>query len=245
MTVKFVNSDMDINIYKNTEECNKNLAKYLIDKYLSKNKNIAISGGSTPIGLFKSILKLIKKESVIKSNFFWVDERCVSPKSKESNYGEANRHFFSKLNIDKKKIYRIKGENDAEREAIDYSKILNSKVETINNIISLDLCLLGIGEDGHTASIFPYELKKLNNINTCVVGTNPDSGQKRVSLSINQINNSKEVIIQACGKGKKIVVDNILSQRNNYLDYPASYVKPKNKKLSWYLDFDSAGNYMN
>tara|TARA_Y100001980_G_scaffold44778_1_gene24207 strand:- start:1287 stop:1997 length:711 start_codon:yes stop_codon:yes gene_type:complete len=236
---------MDINIFKNTEECNRNLAKYLIEEYLLKNKNIAISGGSTPIGLFKSILKLIKIKSVIKSNFFWVDERCVSPISKESNYGEANRHFFSKLNIDKNKIYRIKGENDGEIEAIDYSKLLNSKVKTINNIISFDLCLLGIGGDGHTASIFPYELKKLINKNSCVVGTNPDSGQKRVSLSINQINNSKEIIIQACGEGKKIVVDNILSQKNNYLDYPASYIKPKSKKLSWYLDFDSAGNYMN
>ena len=245
MTVKFVNSDMDINIYKNTEECNRNLAKYLIEEYLLKNKNIAISGGSTPIGLFKSILKLIKIKSVIKSNFFWVDERCVSPISKESNYGEANRHFFSKLNIDKNKIYRIKGENDGEIEAIDYSKLLNSKVKTINNIISFDLCLLGIGGDGHTASIFPYELKKLINKNSCVVGTNPDSGQKRVSLSINQINNSKEIIIQACGEGKKIVVDNILNKKNNYLDYPASYIKPKSKKLSWYLDFDSAGNYMN
>ena len=245
MTVKFVNSDMDINIYKNTEECNRNLAKYLIEEYLLKNKNIAISGGSTPIGLFKSILKLIKIKSVIKSNFFWVDERCVSPISKESNYGEANRHFFSKLNIDEKKIYRIKGENDAEIEAIDYSKLLNNKLKTINNITSFDLCLLGIGGDGHTASIFPYELKKLINKNSCVVGTNPDSGQKRVSLSINQINNSKEIIIQACGEGKKIVVDNILSQKNNYLDYPASYIKPKSKKLSWYLDFDSAGNYMN
>ena len=236
---------MDINIYKNTEECNRNLAKYLIEEYLLKNKNIAISGGSTPIGLFKSILKLIKIKSVIKSNFFWVDERCVSPISKESNYGEANRNFFSKLNIDKNKIYRIKGENDGEIEAIDYSKLLNNKVKTINNIISFDLCLLGIGGDGHTASIFPYELKKLINKNSCVVGTNPDSGQKRVSLSINQINNSKEIIIQACGEGKKIVVDNILSQKNNYLDYPASYIKPKSKKLSWYLDFDSAGNYMN
>ena len=245
MTVRFVNSNMDINIYKNTEECNKNLAKYLIKEYLSKNKNIAISGGSTPIGLFKSILNTIEKNFEVKSNIFWVDERCVSPTSKESNFGEANRKFFSKLNIDINKIYRIKGENDPEREAIDYSKILNSKVETKNNIISLDLCLLGIGGDGHTASIFPYELKKLIKINTCVVGTNPESGQKRVSLSINQINNSKEIIIQACGKGKKIVIDNILSQKNNYLDYPATYIKPKNKKLSWYLDFDSAGNYMN
>ena len=236
---------MNVNIYKSSEECNSRLAEYLIKEYLRKDKNIAISGGSTPIGLFKSILKLIKMKSVIKSNFFWVDERCVSPTSKESNYGEANRHFFSKLNINKNKIYRIKGENNAEREAIDYFKILNSKVETINNIISFDLCLLGIGGDGHTASIFPYELKKLINKNSCVVGTNPDSGQKRVSLSINQINNSKEIIIQACGEGKKIVVDNILSQKNNYLDYPATYIKPKNKKLSWYLDFDSAGNYMN
>ena len=235
---------MNINIYKSLEECNSRLAEYLIEDYLTKNKNIAISGGSTPIGLFTEILNQIDKKFEIKSNFFWVDERCVKPSSVDSNFGSANKHFFSKVNISNNNIFRMKGEEKPEIETSNYTKLLKTKTEIINNIPSLDLCLLGIGGDGHTASIFPNELKKHSGKSDCIVGINPDSGQKRVSLSIKQINNSKEVIFHVCGSGKKDVVDMIISKRDNYLDLPASHILPKSKNLSWYLDFDSAETFM-
>ena len=236
---------MNVNIFKDYTECNTRLAEYLIKEYLSKNKNIAISGGSTPIGLFNEVLKLINKNFEVKSRIFWVDERCVEPTSQESNYGTAFKKFLSKMNIPQENIFRIKGEKNPQEEAQSYSEILNEELELVGNLPSFDLCLLGIGNDGHTASIFPHELDKLIKIDPCVVGTNPDSGQKRVSLSLNQINNSKEVIIHACGSGKKEIIDNIISKKDNYLEYPASHINPTSKKLSWYLDFDSAKNFMN
>ena len=235
---------MNVNIYKSSEECNSRLAEYLIKEYLRKDKNIAISGGSTPIGLFNEILNKINKKFKIKSNFFWVDERCVDPSSTDSNFGSANKHFLSKVNISNNNIFRIRGEEKPEIEASYYTELLKTKTEIINNIPSLDLCLLGIGGDGHTASIFPHELKKLSDKTDCVVGINPESGQKRVSLSIKQINNSKEVIFHVCGSGKKDIVDMIISKRDNYLDLPASHILPKSKNLSWYLDFDSAETFM-
>ena len=236
---------MNVNIFKDYTECNTKLAEYLIKEYLFQSKNIAISGGSTPIGLFNEILKLTNKNFEVKSRIFWVDERCVEPTSEESNYGSAHKNFLSKMNIPKENIFRIKGENKPQDEAESYSKILSKEVDIVGGLPSLDLCLLGIGGDGHTASIFPHELDKLIKINPCVVGTNPDSGQKRVSLSLNQINNSKEVIIHACGSGKREIIDEIISKIDNYLKYPASHIKPSSKKLSWYLDFDSAENFMN
>ena len=153
---------MNVNIYKSSDECNSRLAEYLIKKYFSKDKNIAISGGSTPIGLFTEILNQIDKKFEIKSNFFWVDERCVDPSSVDSNFGSANKHFFSKINISNNNIFRIRGEENPEIEASNYTELLKTKTEIIDNIPSLDLCLLGIGGDGHTASIFPHELKKLS-----------------------------------------------------------------------------------
>ena len=108
---------MNVNIYKSSEECNSRLAEYLIESYLSKNKNIAISGGSTPIGLFTEILNQIDKKFEIKSNFFWVDERCVDPSSVDSNFGSANKHFFSKVNVSNNNIFRIRGEEKPEKEA--------------------------------------------------------------------------------------------------------------------------------
>ena len=111
---------MNVNIYKSSEECNSRLAEYLIENYFSKNKNIAISGGSTPIGLFTEILNQIDKKFEIKSNFFWVDERCVEPSSFDSNFGSANKHFFSKANISNNNIFRIKGEENPEIEALNF-----------------------------------------------------------------------------------------------------------------------------
>ena len=236
---------MNVNIFKDNTECNRKLAEYLINEYLTEDKNIAISGGSTPIGLFNQVLKLTNKNFKVKSRIFWVDERCVEPTSDDSNYGSAHKNFLSKMNIPKENIFRIKGEKKSSEEAQSYTKLLSKEVDLVGNLPSFDLCILGIGGDGHTASIFPHELDKLIKINHCVVGTNPDSGQKRVSLSLNQINNSKEVIIHACGSGKREVIDEIISKKGKYLEYPASHVKPLNKKLSWYLDFGSAENFMN
>ena len=149
--------------------------------------------------------KLTNKDFKVKSRIFWVDERCVEPTSDESNYGSAHKNFLSKMNIPKENIFRIKGEKKSSEEAQSYTRLLSKEVDLIDNLPSFDLCILGIGGDGHTASIFPHELDKLIKINHCVVGTNPESGQKRVSLSLNQINNSKEVIIHACGSGKREV----------------------------------------
>ena len=84
---------MNVNIYKSSEECNSRLAEYLIENYLSKNKNIAISGGSTPIGLFNEISNQIDKKFKIKSNFFWVDERCVDPSSLIVTSGQLKTFF--------------------------------------------------------------------------------------------------------------------------------------------------------
>ena len=122
---------MNVNIYKSSEECNSRLAEYLIKEYLSKNKNIAISGGSTPIGLFTEILNQIDKKFEIKSNFFWVDERCVDPSSTDSNFGSAKKHFFSKVNISNNNIFRIRGEEEPEIEAHNYTELLKTKTETI------------------------------------------------------------------------------------------------------------------
>ena len=236
---------MNVNIFKDKTECNTKLAEYLIKEYLSEKKNIAISGGSTPIGLFNEVLKLTNKDFEVQSRIFWVDERCVEPTSDESNYGSAYKNFLFKMNIPNENIFRIKGEKKPKEEAQSYTKLLSELVDIVDDLPSFDLCILGIGSDGHTASIFPHELDKLIKINPCVVGTQPDSGQKRVSLSLNQINNSKEVIIHACGSGKREIIDEIISKKGKYLEYPASHVKPLNKKLSWFLDFDSAENYMN
>ena len=148
-----------------------------------------------------------------------------------------------KNNKNRENIFRIKGENDPEEEVINYSKTLRKNLKLVNNLPSFELVILGLGDDGHTASIFPHELEKFKESTDCVLATHPTSGQNRISLSEKIINNSKEIIFHVSGSGKKYVVDNIINKRGDYIKYPASHIKPNpGSKISWYLDFEAADN---
>ena len=204
------------------------------------NSSIAISGGSSPKILFKTLSEKLKIKINIDTKFFWVDERCVSPDSEESNYKMTKENLF-RYNIFKpENIFRIKGENDPEKELVEYNRILKKNLKLENNIPKFDLIILGLGEDGHTASLFPHEFLKFRNKEECLIATHPNSGQKRISLSEKIINNANEVIFYVPGSGKKYVVDEIINKRGNFNSYPASYIKPVSGKLSWYLDFDAS-----
>ena len=229
---------MNINIYKTKEELSDKLSNYIIKNHI--NSSIAISGGSSPKILFKTLSEKLKIKTNIDTKFFWVDERCVSPDSEESNYKMTKENLF-RYNIFKpENIFRIKGENDPEKELVEYNRILKKNLKLENNIPKFDLIILGLGEDGHTASLFPHEFLKFRNKEECVIATHPNSGQKRISLSEKIINNANEVIFYVPGSGKKYVVDEIINKRGNFNSYPASYIKPVSGKLSWYLDFDAS-----
>ena len=136
---KVVYCKMNIKIFKTPKQVSDELSSYIISNYILSKKNIAISGGSTPIMLFEEISKKLKKKEKIESNFYWIDERCVLPDSKESNFKTANDYLFKKIKIDKKNIYRIKGENNPDNEQKRYTELLENNLESINKLPSIDL----------------------------------------------------------------------------------------------------------
>ena len=229
---------MNIKIYKTKEELSDKLSDYIIKNHI--NSSIAISGGNSPKILFKTLSEKLKKNINLDTKFFWVDERCVAPDSEESNYKMTKETLFRNNIFKSENIFRVKGENDPEKELIEYNKTLKKNLKLENNIPKFDLIILGLGEDGHTASLFPHEFLKFRNKEECLIATHPNSGQKRISLSEKIINNANEVIFYVPGSGKKYVVDEIINKRGNFNSYPASYIKPVSGKLSWYLDFDSS-----
>ena len=229
---------MNIKIYKTKEELSDKLSDYIIKNHI--NSSIAISGGSSPKILFRTLSEKLKKNINLDTKFFWVDERCVSPDSEESNYKMTKENLFRNNIFKSENIFRVKGENDPEKELIEYNKTLKKNLKLENNIPKFDLIILGLGEDGHTASLFPNEFLKFRNKEECVIATHPNSGQKRISLSEKIINNANEVIFYVPGSGKKYVVDEIINKRGNFNSYPASYIKPVSGKLYWYLDFNSS-----
>lgn len=203
--------------------------------------NIAISGGSTPIALFKILASNFSKIinwSLI--NIFWVDERCVPPLDIDSNYRSAKIQLFDKIAIPANNIFRILGEDKPEDESIRYSDTLNKIVASKNGLPNFDMVLLGIGNDGHTASIFPDQLELLTVDKVCSLAFHPLSGQKRITLTGRVINNASEVIYFVTGENKSGIISDILAEPKKAKHYPAFHIKALNGITSYYLDKDAA-----
>lgn len=204
-----------------------------------KDVNIALSGGSTPRDIFDVLARDFQTTINWElTRFFWGDERCVAPDHPESNWGMTMNHLFSKVPVNDKKVFRIKGEIEPEMAARDYSATLSSQLPAKDGVASFDLVILGLGEDGHTASIFPHQINSWYSEDNCVVATHPDSGQKRVSITGKIINNARQVLFIVTGKNKASVVAEIINSTGNFTSYPASLVN--NKETTWLIDEDAA-----
>jgi len=107
-------------------------------------------------------------------------------------------------------------------------------------LAQFDLVILGMGDDGHTASIFPHEIDLWESNKNCVVAIHPDSGQKRVSITGKIINNAKEVAFLVTGASKSEKVRIITKKEPGSDAFPATFVFPTSKKLLWFLDEDAA-----
>src|SRR5690606_20512735 len=116
-------------------------------------------------------------------HLYWGDERCVPPNDNESNYKMTVDHLLSKIDVPEENVHRIYGENIPKEEAIRYSEVLKSRLPQFEGVPQFDLIILGMGDDGHTASIFPYNIHLWDSGNVCEVAVHPDSGQKRITIT--------------------------------------------------------------
>ncbi len=236
---KNLNIENEISTPKKTVDKFAEDLEKMINKSVSQKKYfyLALSGGSTPQLLFKVLKnKYLNKIDWSYVHIFWGDERCVEPKSSDSNYGMAFRLFLNHSNIPKNNIHRIYGEHDPKIEARRYTGELFMNVPTHKNVPIFDLIILGMGSDGHTASIFPNQIKFLESKNFCEVAVHPETKQKRITVTGMVINNAKNVSFLITGVEKSSVVSDIIKKTNDFRKYPASYINPKNGKLAWYLD---------
>ena len=202
---------------------------------------IALSGGSTPRLLFM-VLGDLHASSVPwdKVHFFWVDERCVPPEDHESNFGMTKKALLNKIDIPVSNVHRIKGEDDPAKEAERYSEEIMSFTVKRNVLPFFNIMLLGLGEDGHTASIFPGNERLFLSDEICTSAVHPSTSQKRITITGKVINNSASIIFIVTGKNKAEIVNNIIGLRDNKKQFPASYVKSSEGRIVWYLDEEAA-----
>ncbi len=234
---------IEIKVFSSPEETVEAFARELLSLTSESKKprfDIALSGGNTPRLLF-SLME--KKYSNLypwgKMHFWWGDERCVAPTNADSNYKMANDYLISKVAIPPKNIHRIKGEDHPEDEAIRYSKLIADNLDSKNNWPVFDLITLGLGDDGHTASIFPNQMELLTDDRICKVAKHPVSGQKRVTLTGKVINNAVKVFFLVTGKNKAIRIKEIMNDEEVASQLPAYFIKPTEGEVVWFLDKDA------
>lgn len=238
-----MNVKKGINVFEDVTALSKGFAELLQQlTSLYPTVNIALSGGSTPQAVFDYLSDhyqtTIPWERV---NFFWGDERCVAPDDPMSNYGMTHRHLLSRIEaIQEKNVYRILGENEPDQEALRYGQLLTEKLSEKKDAPCFDLVVLGLGEDGHTASIFSDQIELWNDAANCVVVKHPDTGSKRVSITGRVINNALHVVFLVTGQKKAAKVQEILNKSALSSSYPASLVQPSHGSLYWFLDKEAA-----
>lgn len=207
----------------------------------SSSYHLCLAGGSTPKSFYQYLADNHTQDmDWNKVNFYWGDERCVPPTDHQSNYKMATDAVLKHLDINDSQVFRMEGERPPQEEADRYGAILKENIPCENGVPQFDLLILGMGEDGHTASIFPDQVQLWNSTHLCGVAVHPETGQKRITITGKVIKAAKKVIYLVTGKKKRQVVYQIISETGNYLKYPTYRVHSEAKEVFWYLDHDAA-----
>jgi len=196
---------------------------------------VALSGGSTPKTLYSLLAtpEFRERTEWHRVHLFWGDERCVPPDHPESNYRMANEALLSHVHTN---VHRVHGENpDVAAAASDYEKTIIEV--TKQTLPRLDLIFLGLGTDGHTASIFPGS-EVLHETKLLVAAPYVEKLQTyRITMTLPLLNNGASVVFLVSGAEKADIVKEVLEGETKY---PAQAVKPTQGQLIWMLDQPAA-----
>lgn len=190
---------------------------------------VALSGGKTPRLLFREI----SRPSIIQSipwkrvHIFWGDERCVPPDHPESNFKMAWDGLLKFVPIPQEQIHRIRGEADPLEESKRYAAELQQVLSSKEGLPSFDWILLGMGSDGHTASLFPGQEGETESSGMCAVQKHPETGQNRISLTLDMINRAHRITFLVTGLDKAETVSEIMKNPERRHHFPAAQIRGK------------------
>jgi 6-phosphogluconolactonase len=207
---------------------------------------VALAGGSTPRGAYARLAAPPFSEAIAwdKLHCFWGDERCVPPGHPDSNYGMASAALLSKVPLPPGNIHRLRGEQaDPERAAADYARDLADFFGLAEGgLPRFDLILLGLGEDGHTASLFPGTAALGETRRWVVANDVPHLSAARLTLTFPVLNNAAHVLFLVSGVAKAAAFREIALGRPGAERLPAHRVRPADGSLAWLVDRAAAGD---
>jgi 6-phosphogluconolactonase len=196
---------------------------------------VALAGGRTPRAAYELLGADERREAIdwLRVHVYFGDERCVPPESAESNYRMAFEALLSKVPIPPRNVHRMHGEEQPPRAARAYAQKL---VETMAELPRFDLLLLGMGADGHTASLFPGTDPRTDEDLLVRAPFVEQLGEHRLTLTPLVINNSRQVAIAVEGAAKAPALAAVRDGPYDPLRYPAQIVAPSDGKLQWLVD---------
>ncbi len=237
---------VQVRVFQDLEEMSRAAAEFfttMAQKSIATQGRFApaLSGGSTP-RQFYSLLGSPSYRNAVdwpRIHIFWADERCVPPDRPESNYKLAHDAFLSSVPLPAENIHRIQGEGEPAEAAQAYEHELRGFISS-SDIIVFDLIILGAGDDGHTASLFPGSaaLRERTRLAVPVFLERPKIS--RITLTLPVLNNAAQVLFLVSGSAKAGVVWDIL-EGGDTRHYPAGQVRPLNGYVTWFIDRQAAG----
>ena len=240
--MKASTKNCEVKIFPNVAALNEAAARLIVEiasEILQANDkfSIALAGGSTPEALYKLLASGKFKNQIdwTKTHVFFGDERCVAPDDAQSNYRMANAALLARVPIPTENIFRLRGEIEPEKAALEYEEIIK---KTLGENTRFDLILLGMGDDGHTASLFP-KTEALSETQKLVTANFVEKlNANRLTLTFRAINRAKNVLFLVAGAKKAQTVEKVLSSET--IDSPSSLIKPENGNCFWFLDEEAA-----
>jgi len=195
---------------------------------------VALSGGTTPIALYGLLVTAPVDWGSV--HVFWGDERWVPPEDAESNYGQARRALLSHIPLPSKNIHRIKSELKLEAAARDYAAVLKRFAEPPLDWPRFDLVLLGMGEDGHIASLFPGSAVDAGTAVVAVTADYQDRPTQRVTLTPLVFNAARHILFLVSGANKSQTLASVLKGDPRPDRYPAQRLQPSGGRITWLVD---------
>ncbi|PID75420.1 MAG: 6-phosphogluconolactonase [Deltaproteobacteria bacterium] len=207
-------------------------------------RHISLSGGSTPKLWFELLARPPYAGGICWKNlhFWWCDERCVPPDAADSNFGVADKLLFSHINIPRKNLHRIRGEEPPEREVSRYSDEIDQYLpKNKAGYPVFDWIHLGVGGDGHTASLFPGQTDYTDK-NWITIARHPETGQRRISQTASLLAAGTRLTYLLLGNGKSAILAQMQkriedkAQLSDPLPWPAARIRSIDGITEWYLD---------
>src|ERR1700761_1176886 len=238
---------MELNIFNTEEEVLNALAAYFVkvaqDSIAAKSKfSVALSGGSSPKKLYQLLASPAYSGEIDweKVYFFFGDERNVPKDSPDSNYLMAKKALFDPLEISTLNIFPV----DTSLPPADAAKKYFEDIEQFfdEDELAFDLVLLGLGDNSHTASLFPHTPVLHDRLPGVSEVWLDDMQVYRITLNAPLINEAQNIAFLVYGEGKAIAVHHVLEDEEDIEEYPAQLIEPIVGEIKWFLDKAAAAN---